>query len=166
MESLDADAPLAAPEQDSPARSSGRAKLATAAPTAATRVALGAAGVGLVVGFFLPWFNLGTLMSVSGFGLVVSSGAAVEGLSGPHRALLFVVPFSGLALLATAVRGPRVATWVALASGVFILAYGLYTLLRLFFDATGAGMWLVVGSALLALGVGIANNEIVVRCDR
>lgn len=45
----------------------------------------------------------------------------------------------------------------ALGTGIAILGFGLFTLARLFLETMGSGMWVVVGSALLAVGAGVAG---------
>src|SRR4051794_34475106 len=97
-----------------------------------TRALLGLSGIGLLVGFFLPWIRLGDLVKLSGFSLWASSGEAVEAISGPSRALLFVVPLSALALMACAFTAHRISIWVALLSSLVLLGYGAFTLVRLF----------------------------------
>ncbi|HPG26689.1 MAG: hypothetical protein H6748_07335 [Spirochaetaceae bacterium] len=122
------------------------------------RAALMVAGLGLLLGFFLPWLHLGTMASMSGFSLMVTGGDAVEAISGPHRALLLLVPMGGAVLCAAAVyagRVGRVAAWAALLTGAAVTAAGLLAPLLVFLDTTGSGMWTVALSALLALAVGL-----------
>ena len=118
------------------------------------RILQGLSGVGLIVGFFLPWIKLGELVSLSGFSLVLAGGEAVEQLSAPSRGLIFSIPLIGLALLATSIKGFRGLAWAGMATGILIVLVGLYTLISAFLDSTGAGMWLVSGCALLSLGTG------------
>lgn len=123
--------------------------------SAAARVLLGLCGVTLFVAFFLPWVNLGKFASVSGFALTVSGGEVVDFVAGPHRVIPLVVPLLGALLTFGAFVGHRAVLWVAIATGVFVLAYGIFTLVRFFLDTTGLGVWLVVVSALVSLGVGL-----------
>jgi len=116
------------------------------------RIVIGLAGLGLLIGFFLPWIRLGDLVSMSGLSMALTGGEAVKELSG-FRLILLIVPVAGLALLASAIRGWAYA-WVALASGILIFAAALFTLIRVFLDSTGAGMWVVAISALVAVAVG------------
>jgi hypothetical protein len=122
-----------------------------------TRGLLGVSGLGLLIGFFLPWIRFGNMVVLSGFSLWASSGEAVDVISGPRRMLLFMVPLAALALLACAFTGHRVSIWVALLSSIVLLGYGAFTLVRLFLETTGIGMWLVVFSALIAFGVGLVG---------
>ena len=123
----------------------------------AIRVIVLLAGLGLLVGFFLPWLRFGEVAAVSGLSLMVSSGAAVDALAGPARGLLILIPACGATLIACSVWGPRAAVIAALGSGSVILFFGLFTLARIFIETVGSGMWTVVGSALLAIGAGIAG---------
>ena len=120
------------------------------------RVLLVIAGVGFVAGFFFPWLKIGGA-AASGLGLLVMQGDAVEFVSWPQRILMFAVPLLGSALLVTGFIGHRIALWLGLAAGIVVIGGGTYTLIRLFFGATGTGMWIVVGSALLALSVALLS---------
>lgn len=76
--------------------------------------------------------------------------------------MLFAVPVFGLLLVIGAAIGHRLTLWAALAIGLCVLGFGMYTVIRLFLQTTGFGMWLVVGSSLLALGlalIGIGRSE-------
>jgi hypothetical protein len=121
----------------------------------ASRSLLAVAGMVLLIGFFMPWLQLGSMMQLSGFTLWTASGEAVEVISGPRRVLLFMVPLSGVALIAAAYVGHRVSVWTALVASALLLAYGGYTIVRLFLESTGLGMWMVVGAAMLAFAVAL-----------
>jgi hypothetical protein len=127
---------------------------ATAFASFTARLLLGIAGVGFVAGFFFPWLRIGGA-AASGLSLLVLQGDAVEFVSWPQRLLMFAVPLLGSALLVTAFIGHRIALWLALGASVVVIGGGAYTLLKLFFGATGMGMWIVVGSALLSLAVAL-----------
>jgi hypothetical protein len=119
------------------------------------RVLLGGCGVALVGGFFMRWLTLGDMVSVSGFTLIVTEGEMVSLLSGSHRFLLFAVPVFGILLVVAGVFGHRFGLWVALVTGVTVLGFGAFTLIRLFVESTGAGLWIVVGASLLALALSL-----------
>jgi len=131
--------------------------LGTKAREFAIRFFLGAAGFGLLIGFFMPWIHMGDLVVISGFSLVASSGQSIDIMSGPHRGLLFIVPLSAIALIASAISGHRLTAWVAILAGGLLISFGLYTLIRMFFSTTGIGMWLVTVSALAAFGAGLVG---------
>lgn len=137
------------------ARTEARSNAPRGVKATLSRVALGVSGLGLLVGFFMPWLRLGAAMTVSGFGLMLSGGEVVEALTGPHRMLLFGIPMFGLALLLSALFAPRFAGWIGLVGGTLIVVYGLVTVISVFLAATGAGMWIVVFASLGALLAGV-----------
>lgn len=121
------------------------------------RAIFGACGAALLIGFFMPWFLAGALLSLSGFALVFSSGQMVGLLSGANRFLLFAVPLLGLLLVGGSILGHRLTTWVAVGGSAMILLFGLFSLVRVFMTTTGVGMWLVIVSALLSLCCGLIH---------
>lgn len=131
----------------------------TATAPLLSRVLLGAAGVGLLIGFFLPWVKLGQMVALSGLNLATTSGQAIENMSGPAGVIVFVVPLAGAALLFAAVRGYRRIEWLGLLSGCLIFGVGVFTLVRVFLDTTGAGMWLVAASSMAAIMIGTLTQR-------
>jgi hypothetical protein len=119
------------------------------------RVLLGVSGLAMLVGFFLPWLKVGTLLTISGFGLVFATGDVVNVISGASRFMLVVVPLLGFLLVLGALLGYRLTQWVALAGATAILGFGLARVLELFVTSTGLGMWLVIFSALSCLIVSL-----------
>lgn len=155
-DSLDPDSPPVSDRTDAGEAVSGRPSLArrlfgTRTRSWLTRVALGLSGLGLFVGFFLPWVRFGKMVSASGFGLMVSQGEIVQVLSGPARTLLLAVPVLGAMLLFGAATGHAASLWVALFAGVLVIGYGLFMLVTLFLQTTGLGLWVVVACAFLSL---------------
>ena len=59
----------------------------------------GVCGALLLIGFFMPWFIVGTMVSMSGLSLVFASGEMVGMLAGANRFLLIAVPLLGTLLL-------------------------------------------------------------------
>lgn len=147
-------APLAQAPAPTPAPAPRKDLAGTALGSFTARVLLVCAGAGFVVGFFLPWFNLGGA-AFSGLNLLVLQGQVVEFVTAPQRILMFSVPMFGAALAVTGFIGHRIALWLALGAAVVVVGGGMYTLVKLFFGATGMGMWIVVGSALMALAVAL-----------
>jgi hypothetical protein len=121
------------------------------------RVLFGLCGALLLIGFFLPWFVVGAMMSVSGLSLVFTTGELVGMLAGANRLLLIAVPLFGLALLGGSILGHRITRWLAVGSSGVILLFGFVILVRLFLSSTGLGMWLVILSALLSLSIGLVS---------
>jgi hypothetical protein len=119
------------------------------------RALFGGCGAALLIGFFMPWFKVSTLLNMSGLGLLLSGGEMIGMLAGSNRFLLVLVPLLGTGLLAGAILGSRATRLGAVVgSGLFLLA-GFLVVLRFFLSSTGTGMWLVLFSALLALSVGL-----------
>lgn len=139
---------------------------ATAAQAApmhiALRIALGAAGLCLLVGFFLPWMSLPTetpagpeVVEISGLSIIAMDSAATRLVMGDgQRPLVLAVPVFGLALTAIGFLGFRWAGPIALVCGVVVVGYGIARLIILFFQVTGVGLWLVVIGALTAIIAG------------
>jgi hypothetical protein len=119
------------------------------------RVFFGVCGGLLLIGFFMPWFVAGTMISMSGLGLVFASGEVVGMLAGANRFLLVVVPLLGVLLLGGSILGKRVTRWLAVGGSGLILLFGFVILVRFFISSTGLGMWLVIISALLGLSIGL-----------
>ena len=119
------------------------------------RALFGGCGAALLVGFFMPWFKIGALLTVSGLTLLVSSGEMVGMLSGSNRFMLVIVPLLGAVLLGGSILGSRLTRIIAVAgSGLFLLG-GFFITIRLFLSTTGTGMWMVLFAALLALSIGL-----------
>ena len=144
--------PPLAPQQAAAAQPSRSGDAAIA--TMIARIALALAGLGLVVGFFLPWVRLGDVLVLSGLGMALTGGEAIQALAGPLSAIVFIVPIAGLVMLAIAIRGARAIAVTGLACGLLVVATGVITLVCAFLDSTGSGMWVVVISALTAIAVG------------
>ena len=119
------------------------------------RTLLGLAGLGMLVGFFMPWLTVGDMVTISGFDLLTGQGRLFESMAGPGKLPLAFLPVSGALLVAGAVTGHRLTAWLGLGAGGCGLVYGLLALVRLFFRTTGPGMWTVVVSLLIALGAGL-----------
>ncbi|HEX5098962.1 MAG TPA: hypothetical protein VFV94_05655 [Polyangiaceae bacterium] len=119
------------------------------------RALFGGCGVALLVGFFMPWFKVGALLTVSGLSLLVSSGEMVGMLSGSNRFLLVIVPLLGVVLVGGSILGTRLTRTIAVAGSALFLLGGMFITIRLFLSTTGTGMWMVLFAALLALSVGL-----------
>jgi hypothetical protein len=118
------------------------------------RVVFGLSGAALLIGFFLPWFLVGQFLSLSGFGLVFTSGQMVGLLAGANRSLLIAVPLLGIVLIVGSVWGHRVTSWLAAGGAFTLLAFAFISMLHVFLSSTGAGMWIVVLATFVTLGMG------------
>lgn len=116
-----------------------------------TRSVAAFAGIVLVVGFFLPWFDVGGLVAMSGFDLVTSGD--VDLLT---RILIALVPLAGLSLLASAATNHARTKSVAIVTGLGILGYTGYQTAKAFVQLTGYGLWAILGAAIVAIVVGLA----------
>ena len=110
----------------------------------------------------LPWLiaSLGALwIAVAGFwtGLALLRLGSWRGfLAWGAASVLALVPVIGAAMAFTAFTGSRYAKHASLAAGVGILGYGAYKTISTFVATTGWGLWLVIGSALVALFAGLS----------
>jgi hypothetical protein len=118
------------------------------------QTALVLSGLALVVGFFLPWVDVGGIFTVSGFSMVWRAEGA-----GTTRLLLGLVPLVGALLAVAGLTGSRKTTGIALAAGGGILGYFIYSFTRAFFATTGIGLWLVLAAASVALVAGLASKK-------
>ena len=150
-------------EDESPKGDIAPKKPTREAPPMLLRIGLGIVGLGLFIGFFLPWVHLGDVVSLSGLGLAIAGGDAANEMSGPNRALILIVPVAGILLFAGAIRGTRGLAWAGMAAGFSIFMVGLYTLIRVFLDSTGAGMWFVTGSAVGGILIGLVYSRVRIR---
>ncbi|MGF1467830.1 MAG: hypothetical protein ACFCGT_17055 [Sandaracinaceae bacterium] len=167
------DEPTAGPDLDdeAPARAS-RAKRepkgSGIGPAAAQlhiglRLALGLAGLCLLVGFFLPWLSLreigvdtGETVEVSGIALVVADSATYRQVMDPgQRYLVLLVPIFGLALTAIGFLGFRFAGPVGFGMGLLLIIYGLVRVIIVFLQTARVGLWLVLLGAFTALVAGL-----------
>ncbi|HTM20887.1 MAG TPA: hypothetical protein VL172_10275 [Kofleriaceae bacterium] len=114
-----------------------------------TSIALTAAGVALVAGFFLPWFG-----HASGWDLVRNDHIALL-----QRLLFALCPLLGAGLVASSIVGSRRTALIAVGAGLGVLGYTGYKVADVFLAITGWGLWVVLGGAALALVVGLARKS-------
>jgi len=119
------------------------------------RVIMTVAGIAILVGFFMPWFDFQDIQDGSGFEILRKGD-----LSSLWLAVLLVVPAGGLLLGAAGVSGVRFARYLSLLVGAVILGYGSYRFFQIFFASTGPGVWLVITGGLIALIVGLMPERI------
>jgi hypothetical protein len=132
------------------------AKPKAASPHMALRIVLGTAGLLLVVGFFLPWVQIGDNPQISGLSLVIDDTPDIRNTIGEtQRWILLVVPAFGVALTAIGFMGFRWSGPVGAVLGLLLLGYGAVTTVIIFFQSTRVGLWLIVAGAFLALGSGV-----------
>ncbi|HJL16507.1 MAG TPA: hypothetical protein RMH99_12670 [Sandaracinaceae bacterium LLY-WYZ-13_1] len=139
------------------------------APHLAFRIALGAAGLCLLIGFFLPWVKIQStpsdetpqevrreLVSYSGLELASTDDDFVRAAAGgdTQRQLLWLIPLFGLALTAVGFLGFRWSGLVGAVLGLLLVGYGVVTVVMIFFQNTHYGLWLVLLGAFVAVSTG------------
>jgi hypothetical protein len=112
------------------------------------------AGAALVVGFFLPWLDLGRVIGMSGWDMVRSGHASTW-----TKVVLALVPLLGAGLAFAGLGGGKRAANAALVAGGAIVGYTTYKVAYGFFKTTGIGLWLVLTAAAVALIVGLVNRS-------
>ena len=117
---------------------------------------LGVLGAAIVLGFFLPWIDVGGHVKVSGWDFVREGGFAWH-----TRLLLALCPIAGGSLAIAGFTRARSAASAAIATGAGILGYVVYKMAYGFIKLTGVGLWMVLAAAAIALVMGLA-----VRSDR
>lgn len=116
------------------------------------RVWMGIAGVGLVVGFFLPWLDLG-VAGASGWDIVRSDLFSLTSV------ILLLCPLLGVALAIAAFGKQKEAAAVSIAAGGGVLGYTFYKLAWGFVKISGVGLWMVLGAAAAALVLGLSARR-------
>ncbi len=117
----------------------------------AFRVLIGATGLAMLVGFFLPWVRR---QLEEGDETVLLSGLSLlqqDSLAGTPSIAVIVVPVLGTALAAIAFTGFRYTAYVAIGVSVLLFGYAAYVLFQLFVAHTGMGLWITTGAAFLSL---------------
>lgn len=113
------------------------------------RLLIGIAGLTLLVGFFLPWVDVGGMgfrMQASGYFAVRSSHAF-----GMIEAVMLAVPLGGIAMMVAAFKSARAARIVSLSCGLGLAGYSAYKIVSTFFAVTGWGLWLVIAAGAFAM---------------
>ena len=114
---------------------------------------LSALGAAIVLGFFLPWIDVGGAVKVSGWDFVREGSLAWH-----TRLLLAMCPIAGLSLAISGFTRARGAANLAIATGIGIIGYVVYKMAYGFIKLTGVGLWMVLAAAAVALIVGLASR--------
>ncbi len=107
-------------------------------------------GIAAVVAFFLPFLDIGGLISASGWDVLTS-----EGLPWTTRLVLLALPVGGLALIVAGATGSKNARLFGLAFGGGVYGYLGYQVVKAFFATTGIGLWITLAAAAVALGTAL-----------
>lgn len=125
-------------------------------PHVLLRVLLVVAGGLLIAGFFFfPWLKLET-GEVSGLQLIIERNPDIRALIGDDAQvwLLGLVPAFGVALIGVGASGFRHSGIIAAILGVLLIGASMVTMVILFFQVTGLGLWLSLLGAFIAIGAG------------
>ena len=108
-----------------------------------------AAGLMILVGFFLPWVRIESVPeAIAGWQL----GIYTPKLGDAYYAA-YAVPVLGALLAVLAVKKPSWASVLGVASGAAVLGWGVFEAVRFLYTKTFAGLWLsLAGAALMFVG--------------
>jgi hypothetical protein len=112
------------------------------------------AGIASVVAFFLPFLDLGGLVSASGWEILVG-----EHIPWTTRIAMLALPLGGLALIGAGASGSKSARLTGFAFGAGVYGYMGFQMVRLFFATTGWGLWLTLAAALVALVAALGSKK-------
>jgi hypothetical protein len=112
-----------------------------------TNTVLVGAGIAAVVAFFLPFLDIGGLVSASGWDVLTA-----DGVEWTTRLVLLALPLGGLCLIAFGASGSKNARLAGFLFGGGVYGYLGYQLVRAFFATTGIGLWITLAAAAVALG--------------
>ncbi len=133
------------------------------APHIGLRIVLGAAGLLLLIGFFLPWLRLegqdNQTNLVTGLDVVMAGDPVVRALVGQdaNRYVLLAIPLFGIALTAVGFLGIRYSDRIAAVLGILIVGYGMVMVVIFFFQKTGFGLWMILGGAFVSILAGLIS---------
>lgn len=103
-------------------------------------------GVATVVAFFLPFLDVGGLVTASGWDIVTHEHTPLS-----MRLVVAALPVGGLIMLGAGLSRAKWAPLACVGFGVSVLGYMAYKTLKLFLATTGIGLWIVVVVALVAI---------------
>ncbi len=112
-----------------------------------------AAGLMLLVGFFLPWIRVESIPdAIAGWQL----GLYAPKLGAAYYAA-YIVPVLGALLAVLSVKKPRVSGVLGTMTGALALGWGMFEVVRFLYTRTFAGLWLSVAAAALMFIGGLIN---------
>lgn len=112
--------------------------------TANTTLAL--VGLASLVAFFMPFLDLGGLVSASGWEILVGDHTDLT-----TRIALISLTLGSLSLIVAGATGSNGARLVGFGFGAGVLGFMGYQVVKFFFATTGLGLWLTMGAAVVAL---------------
>ena len=117
------------------------------------RIIAFACGCALLVGFFLPWIEVGGLGQIKASGLEILKQ---EQLPDRFRIMLLMCPICGVLLVASAFGKKLLTALAAFFIGAGVLGYPLYYIFKFLRQTTGLGLWLVIGAGIVSFVYGIS----------
>ncbi|HJL14206.1 MAG TPA: hypothetical protein RMH99_01050 [Sandaracinaceae bacterium LLY-WYZ-13_1] len=121
--------------------------------TTANGIFIGA-GIAAVVAFFLPFLDLGGMVTASGWEILLA-----EHVSWTYRLVMLALPIGGLALIGAGATGSKSARVVGFSFGAGVFGYLGYQMVKVFFATTGFGLWLLLAAAGVALFAALAAKK-------
>lgn len=107
------------------------------------------AGAVLVLGFFLPWIDIGGF-GISGWGFARNTAMS---------SFIWLVPIGGLAMLITGATGSKHARLTSAVVGASLVGYAVVKTVHSFFATTGIGLWMIIVGALAALAIPLLSRS-------
>jgi hypothetical protein len=120
-----------------------------------TNLWIAGAGAALLIGFFMPWFDLGMGFQATGWDIVKTSE-----LSWVTRLAVLACPFVGAALLLAALGATRSVAAFSIGTGCAVLGFTAYKVADAFITVSGTGLWLVLSAGTVALVAGLTSRSI------
>jgi hypothetical protein len=108
--------------------------------TARTMIAV--TGAALLIGFFLPWIDIGFGPTISGYTVA---------RAGQSASMFWLIPLGGIAMLVSALMGSRHARLISAVVGLSLVGYAVVKTVHAFFATTGFGLWVVIAASLGAI---------------
>lgn len=119
-----------------------------------TRTMIAVAGAALLLGFFLPWVDIGFGPTISGY--TVARAAHSASL---FSAMFWLIPLGGLAMLISSLIGSRHARLISCVVGLSLVGYAVVKTVHAFFATTGFGLWVVIAASLGAILVPLLQRR-------
>lgn len=111
-------------------------------------------GIAAIAAFFMPFLDLGGLVSASGWEILVA-----DHVPWSTRLVLLALPVSGLALVGAGATGSKSARLLGVGFGLGVFGYLGYQMVKLFVATTGFGLWLTLIAAAVAIVAGLATRS-------
>lgn len=111
-------------------------------------------GAAVVIAFFLPFLDFGGVAVASGWDVVTAKFVPWS-----TQLVLVLLPVAGVALAVVGATGHRRARPLAFFFGMAVFGYLAYQLVRIFFAATGLGLWVTLAAAAAGLVLALRKRQ-------